>query len=167
MSRSKRTTTPTTTGLNSPQLQAISERCSRGAFQCGGPVGTIRRITAGRDRIHFITRTSPPTDTQLGTTRGPEHTDETQASMVRTEAPASARATTREPAPTPVERRRLVHTVRAAWPRHTTRARVHTRQRGRVRTFMEAGARRPYNAETIGPKPIATRTGKPETRRGR
>ena len=58
---------------------------------------------------------------------------------VRTAAPASARATTRGPAPTRAARRRTGRTARAARRRPTTRAPARTARRGRARTSTAAG----------------------------
>ena len=86
-----------------------------------------------------------------------------RASTDRTAAPASARATTRAPAPTRAAPRRTARTARAAWRRRTTRAPAPTRRRGRDRTSTAAGDRPPCSAATTGPRPIATPTGRPGT----
>ena len=60
------------------------------------------------------TRTSRPTATPPGTTRGPAPTGAAPASTVRMAAPASARATTRAPEPTRAAPPPTVRTARAA-----------------------------------------------------
>ena len=115
----------------------------------------------------LLRRTSPPTATPPGTTRGPAPTDAARASTVRTAAPASARATTRAPAPMRAARRPTVRTARAAWRRPTTRAPAPTRRRARARTSTAAGDRPRCSAATTGPRPIATPTTAPATRRAR
>ena len=72
----------------------------------------VLRATAAT--IRTTTRTSRPTATRPGTTRGPAPTDAASASTGRTAAPASARATTRAPAPTRAARRPMARTARAA-----------------------------------------------------
>ena len=106
-----------------------------------------------------LLRLVQPVDRRLRTQR--------RRSTVRTAAPASARATTRAPAPTRAARRRTVRTARAASRRRTTRAPAPTRRRGRARTSTAAGARPRCSAATTGRRPIATPTGRPATRRAR
>ena len=73
-----------------------------------------------------------------------------RARTVRTAAPASARATTRGPAPTRAAPRPTVHTARAARRRPTTRAPARRPRRGRARTSTAAGADRRAARRPVG-----------------
>src|SRR5436190_15024397 len=134
-----------------PRLAATAERWSVGAPRFGEPAGTTRLITGTAATIQSITRTGELTVTDPGTTLTPGYMGRPAGSMGRTAAQVSARGITRAPELTRAERLPMVHTERAALPRHTTHEPEPMRKRGKAQACTATGAQLRSNAAMIGP----------------